>query len=108
MKMRKKNVRGFLAISLIGDMEVFDAEQFEEATTALIKKGQKNIVIDFEGLNYISSSGLRALINIRALIEKEGGRLVLAALKDKVLEVFRISKLLSIFEVVQGIDTLPD
>ena len=101
MKIKKKEVGGYLVISLGGDMEPYDAENFENEVLRIIEKGKTNIIIDFKGLGYISSSGLRALLNIRSRLEKEGGRLVLSSLTDKILDVFRVSKLLNIFEVVR-------
>jgi anti-anti-sigma factor len=78
-------------------MEVYDAESFESEVVEAVSKGARNIIIDFSGLKYISSSGLRALINTRSQVEKVSGKLILSGLKDNVLEVFRVSKLLSIF-----------
>ena len=99
----KTTKEGLLVISLIGEMDAYDAEGLENEVLGVIKKGEKQIVIDFKELNYISSSGLRALLNIRGQLVKEGGRLKLAGLKDKVLEVFRVSKLLNIFEIAEEI-----
>ncbi|MFH1752737.1 MAG: STAS domain-containing protein [Candidatus Omnitrophota bacterium] len=102
MKTRKRRIPGFLCVEAIGDMEAYDAESFENDIFDLVDKGEKNIVTDLGGLVYICSSGLRAFLNIRAKLQKEGGRLVLSSLRDNVLEVFRVSKLLSIFEIVSS------
>jgi anti-anti-sigma factor len=102
MKTKREKIKGFIAVSLIGEMEPEDAERFEGEVLELIRKGEKNICLDLAKLDYISSSGLRAFINVRKEIEKISGRLVLSSLQAKVMEVFRISKLLSIFEVVAG------
>ncbi|MEE8359417.1 MAG: STAS domain-containing protein [Candidatus Omnitrophota bacterium] len=101
MKIKKSKAERFLRVSAIGDMEAYDAERFENEVFACINKGDKNIILDLGELVYICSSGLRALLNIRTRLEKEGGRLVLTSLKEKVLEVLRISKLLGIFEIVK-------
>ena len=99
LKTKKREAGGFTIISLEGDMEAYDAEAFEGEAIGVIDKGKKRLIIDFRELSYISSSGLRALLNIRSRVQKEGGRLALVGLKEKVLEVFRVSKLLGIFEV---------
>jgi anti-sigma B factor antagonist len=101
MKIVKKDMKSVYCISIIGDMEAYDAEQLETEAMNIIKKGRRKIAIDLQKLDYICSSGLRALLNLRSELQKEDGRLILAGLKDKVLEVFKISKLLAIFEVVE-------
>lgn len=101
MRINKKKVKGFVVMSIAGHMEAYDAEAFENRAMGLIEKGEKNIIIDFEKLDYISSSGLRALINIKKRLSETGGRIVLTALKGKVLDVFRISKLLDVFEIAK-------
>jgi anti-anti-sigma factor len=97
---KKTGLKDFTVVAISGEMEVYDAESFESRMIGMIEGGAKKIIIDFKGLDYISSSGLRAILNVRSRAQKDGGRLVLAGLKDKVLEVFRVSKLLGIFEVV--------
>ena len=101
MKIKNSRTEKFLCVSAIGDMEAYDAERFENEVFDCIDKGDKNIILDLGELMYICSSGLRALLNIRSKLEKEGGTLVLASLKEKVLGVLRVSKLLSIFEIVK-------
>ena len=104
MKIRKRARKDFTIASLSGEMEAYDAESFEGEILEIIKSRNKKIIVDFEKLEYISSSGLRALLNIRSRLLKEGGRLLLVSLKDKVLEVFRVSKLLDIFEVYENLE----
>lgn len=103
MKIKKKVIKGYVVISLKGDMEAYDAEKFEIDVLKIIKEGRLDIIIDFKALEYISSSGLRALLNIRERLNKEGKRLLLASLKGKVLEVFRVSRLLETFEVYKDV-----
>jgi anti-anti-sigma factor len=107
MKLKQKGAGGKLVFSLSGEMEPYDADEFEGRALEAIKKGARSVTIDLSRLEYISSSGLRALINIRNSMEKQGGRLVLTQPKGKVLEVFRVSKLLPIFEIADGAPGVP-
>lgn len=100
MKIKKSDVNGFLCITLCGDMDAYDAENLETDAMDEIKKGARKIIIDLKDLRYISSSGLRVLLNMRSHLKKFDGTLILASLKDKVFEVFRVSKLLNLFEIV--------
>ncbi len=104
MRMKKKAVNEHTVVSLSGDMEVYDAERFESEVEDSLKKSKGNLIVDFGGLMYISSSGLSVLLNIRDRLQKSGGKLILVSLKGKVLEVFRVSKLLDIFDVRASVE----
>ena len=104
MQIKKRSEKGFIILSLIGDMETYGAEELENTALEVIKKGEKNIILDFDKLEYISSIGLRAVLTIRTQIQKTAGRLVLVSLRDKVIEVFRTSKLLDIFQVHKDVE----
>ena len=57
----------------------------------------KDVVIDCTDLNYISSSGLRILLNIYKHTRTNGHNAILKGLKDDVKEVFQISGFLQLF-----------
>ncbi len=92
---------GFTVIKLSGEMEPYDAEAFEEDLVKIIDKGVCKIVIDLGELEYISSIGLSALLNIKRRLQEADGTLSLSALNGKVLDVFRISKLVEIFQIYE-------
>lgn len=102
MQIKKTKRDNFIIISLAGSMDAYDAEKFESEAAEIVKSGQKQIIVNLEKLDYISSSGLRALLSMRAQLSKGGGKFRLVSLRDKVLEVFRISKLLNIFEIFEN------
>ncbi len=104
MKINKRKVGEYVVVSLVGEMEMYDAEGFESEVIDGVKKGEKAVIIDFGKLTYMPSSGLRALLNIRSQVQKASGRLKLTGLGDRVLEVLRISKLLSVFEVCLSVE----
>ncbi|NQT07327.1 MAG: STAS domain-containing protein [Candidatus Omnitrophica bacterium] len=101
MKIRKTKEGNFIIISIEGEMDAYAAESFDLEAAGLLKD-DKDVIVDFAKLQYISSSGLRAIISLREALGKAKKRLVLKSLKGKVLEVFRVSKLLDIFEIEEG------
>ena len=82
-----------------------DTQSFPEAQshlTRLVEEGTQKILIDLEGLVYISSAGLRVLLSTAKLLEKDGGELRICSLNDFVREVFEISGFSTIFQVFAG------
>ena len=63
------------------------------------RQGGAPLVIDFGGVDYISSIGLRALMVSIKQVKAQGGRMVLAALQPLVMEVFTISRFDMLFQI---------
>ena len=104
MKIKKREERGFVILSLIGEMDAYDSDKLEKDGISAIARAKGGLILDFGELTYISSIGLRAILNIKSEADKSGRRVALVSLKEKVLEVFRISKLLAIFRVYDNIE----
>ena len=81
-----------------GRIDSFTAHTFESTVMAVVAGGGP-LVIDFAGLAYISSAGLRVLLLAMKQMRGAGGRLVLCGLQPSVREVFDISGFSGIFEI---------
>ena len=66
------------------------------------KEQKKKIVIDFEKVTYIDSSGLATLVEVLKKTKTQGGSLGLAAMSDKVKSLFEITKLDKLFAIFQN------
>ena len=67
----------------------------------LMQQGIKKILLNFENLDFIASSGLRILLATAQRLKGDGGELRVCSLNETVQEVFDISgfsTLLSVFE----------
>jgi anti-sigma B factor antagonist len=90
----------------IGRIDQNSAESFQQGLqphlTACTKEGSP-LVLDFSGVDYISSVGLRVLMLAARQAKAQGGRIGIAALQPIVREVFEISRfhlVLPVFEDV--------
>jgi anti-anti-sigma factor len=54
-----------------------------------------HLVIDFQGVTYLSSAGFRPLLRLNRAVRERGGRLVLCNLSREVEEVFAVTRLIS-------------
>ncbi len=66
------------------------------------KEQKKKIVIDFEKVTYIDSSGLATLVEVLKKTKTQGGSLGLASMSDKVKSLFEITKLDKLFSIFQN------
>lgn len=64
-----------------------------------MKDGNKTFIFDFTGLNTINSSGLGILIGCLKKIKDSGGTLKVSNANEKILNIFKLTKLNNVFEV---------
>jgi len=68
--------------------------------SALISKGNKQILLNLAGVDYIDSMGMGSLVSAFTSLRKQGGELKLLNLNDKVTDVMQITKLYTVFDIV--------
>jgi anti-anti-sigma factor len=89
---------GRLVAALIGDLDTAACAQAERDLAPLFERDDCDIVVDCAELDYISSRGLRILLNIYKHVRKNGHRAFLRQPADDVEEVLRIGGFLQLFE----------
>ena len=78
-----------------GRIDMATADQFRDRLIPLITKaaaGGESVVLDFSGVDYISSAGLRVLMLAAKEAKSAGGKIAVAALQPLVNEIFQISR----------------
>ena len=82
---------GVVSLLVSGRVDGANAPQFGEAVRAAIKDNDRAVIMDFENVTYISSTGLRVLlILVRELLRREI-TVSLCTMSDQVQKVVRIS-----------------
>ena len=76
----------------------FDASQVGKAQ-ALFDTVEGSCVIDCSGLEYISSAGLGVLLGAYKRLDAQGASLKLTGMRKLVRDVFRYSRMDTIFEI---------
>jgi anti-sigma B factor antagonist len=63
------------------------------------------LIVDFDGVMYLSSSALGKLISLKRKVEENNGTLRMCRIKREIMEVFRITKLDTIFDIYPDLDS---
>jgi len=82
-----------------GRLDTVAAQQISETINPLLEHADKTIVLDCEKMPFISSSGLRLFLRIRKEVEAKGGKMLLKSVCSDVMQVFKMTKLDSVFEI---------
>ena len=82
-----------------GRIDAVTAPEFEKGLSAVMDGGDLTLVLNFNGLEYISSAGLRSILSTAKQLKAKNGKLLFAALQGPVRDVFKISGFGSIFKI---------
>jgi anti-anti-sigma factor len=78
-----------------GRIDMATSDEFRERLIPLISSAAaagQSVVLDFSGVDYISSAGLRVLMLAAKEARASGGKIAVAALQPLVNEIFQISR----------------
>lgn len=85
-------------VSLNGGMYLDSAVEIREILTGYIENGHINFNIDLSGVDYMDSSGVGALLAVRRLAMKKGGRVTVKGQHGLIHDLFRLTQLDKVFE----------
>lgn len=88
-----------LVVAPVGRIDSTTSEALERVLTQALDEGERQLVVDFGGVSYISSVGLRVLLIVAKRLRAGHGTLVLCALGDAVRQVFDLAGFLPLFTV---------
>lgn len=95
---------GNLVIAPSGRIDSTTSPIFDRHLSAVIDRGDINLVIDLTQLEYISSTGLSAFLSAAKKIRAQGGRMALAGLNSRIRLVFEMSGFLRLFPIYPTVD----
>ncbi|MBL8380517.1 MAG: STAS domain-containing protein [Burkholderiales bacterium] len=95
MEFASRRYAEVVVASANGRIDHAGAEPFKSALQPLIDQcveGSDRVVLDFSGVEYISSVGLRVLMLAAKQVKAQKGTIVIAAMQPVVKEIFDISR----------------
>jgi len=100
MEISTKELKRVMLVAPIGRIDHQTAPELQKTLDDLITAGQFKIVVDMEGVSYISSAGLRVLLAARKAVKRwNRGDLRLAKLQPYVRDTMELVGFTRIFEV---------
>ena len=97
MEILSRMENGTAVVTVKGKMDALTAPAYQQELSGLIAGGTTAFVVDFDGLDYISSAGLREILSTAKVVKGKGGEVRFANVKGTVREVFEMSGFSSIF-----------
>jgi len=101
MKASIRQIEDVVIVDLSGQMKLGEgASILRDTVKDLLAKGQKKILVNLGEISYIDSSGVGELVSAFTSARNQGGDLKLLHLTRKVRDLLQITKLYTVFEVM--------
>ena len=97
MKITQNKNGNTLTIAVEGRIDTATSKEFEEKSKAELN-GVESLILDFSALNYISSAGLRVLLSLQKIMNKQGSMKITGA-NDIVKDIFEVTGFSEILDV---------
>jgi len=104
MELKYRKEGEILVVELSGRLDTSNYESFSNDLFKKLEEGDKYVVLDLEGLDYISSSGLRVFLSALKQMRANKGDIALCCMSEKINDVFEISGFSSLFKVYVSFD----
>ena len=89
LNITKSIVNGSAVFALAGRLDTVTAPELERALQESLA-GVNELTLDFEGLDYISSAGLRVLLSTQKLMSKQGS-MKLRNVGETIMEIIEVT-----------------
>jgi anti-anti-sigma factor len=106
MEIKQQRIEGFLEVHAVGRLDAYWSDHLSQALEEMIRQGDDRIRLNLQGVDYISSMGLRVLVNFYKKLASINGALVVAEPSDAVSKVLDMVGLkATLMAGAQGRDT---
>ena len=99
---REQKGKRVMMVRVEGDLDLPGSDMLLKELMQLEDRGDYQILVDLEKVEFICSSGLGVLISSLQDFRSHGGTLKLLHLQEGVMEKFKITRLIKEFEVYES------
>ncbi len=104
MKIEIVDYQGSKVIEPSGDIDMYSSPALRKELMRQIDAKIQPLLVNFRNVTYIDSSGIATFVEGLKTMKTYGGRLKLVGLPESIMEIFRFSKLDSVFEIYGNMD----
>jgi anti-anti-sigma factor len=104
MTVTSNNLGNALVLRVAGRLDGVTSPEFQKACQQYLSPESRRVVMDLEGVQYVSSAGLRGIFVVAKAVQAGGGVLGLSGLHGTVKETLKIAGFLALFPVYDSIE----
>ena len=88
-----------LVVHVKGRLDAISSPTAEKKVFDSINAGQTKLLLDFSGVSYLSSAGMRMLLSTTKKLKSLSGKLVVASITTNVMDVLKMSGFDHVLEI---------
>lgn len=93
MKLTSRDEQGVAVVEVQGEFDGTHSPTFHALLDRLLNEGQRRIVINLQGVEFIDSSGLATLVGGFKRVRREAAKICFASLQPAVRRIFELTRL---------------
>lgn len=90
-----------LILRIKGRLDAISSPLAEKKVFDCINNGQVKLLLDFSGVSYLSSAGMRMLLSTTKRLKSLSGRLIVCFVSPNVMDVLKMSGFDHVLEIVR-------
>ncbi len=98
MEIKKQVLDEKIQIELAGEIDGSNVDEFELAMKDASGK-EKDIEVDLEKLEYISSAGLRVFLITEKQIKQVGHKMIIKNVGDEIMDIFTVTGFVKLLDI---------
>lgn len=93
------NSQSVSVVKVKGRVDSESAPELDSALTNLLNEGRNKIILNLQGVDYISSAGLRAMVKAYQTAKKIGGDVYLVSISEPIEVILRTVGMMQMFKM---------
>ena len=104
MNIRSERKNGILVVAPEGRLDAFEAANLSKELDTFLKEDDSYMVLDMAGVSYLSSGGIRVLLETHKKLNRKNGHVCLCGLKEYPAQVLKMAGMDSLFITCGSVD----
>ena len=99
IELKEEKKGDVLVLRLRGRLDAISSPSAEKKVFESINSGMVKLLIDFSGVSYLSSAGMRMLLSVSKKLKTLSGKLVICSISSNVMDVLKMSGFDHVLEI---------
>ncbi len=99
---------GLVTLFPVGNIDSDTAPKLDQEVTRLLAEPIKTLVLDMEGVPFLSSAGVGTIAKTKSVLNRKGADMAMINLQPQIKKVFEIIRMLPTFNVFESVQELDE
>jgi anti-sigma B factor antagonist len=99
-----RTVQNRTVLDVVGEVDVYSAPELRERLSELLSAQQPSLIVNLSEVSFLDSTGIGTLVAGLNRAVQFGGSLALACDQERILKLFRITGLDSVFAISASVE----